>query len=89
MQKAKILGFFTNHSVRCSGRTRLFRRSIDHKLIKESAGHHSDAVDEYTITGIQQRREMSNVINGQNSKDNATLNTESEEKAADKIGDNV
>ena len=45
MEKANILGFFTNHSLRCNSGTRLFQSGVDRKLIKESTGHCSDAVD--------------------------------------------
>ena len=39
MKEAKIEGFFSNHSLRCSGGTRLFRRGVDRKLVKECTGH--------------------------------------------------
>ena len=42
LNNAKLNGFFTNHSLRCSGTTRLFQNGIDRKLVKESTGHTSD-----------------------------------------------
>ena len=55
-------GFFTNHSLRRSGTTRLFQAGIDRKIIKEFMGHISDAVDAYQITSDQQRQRLSEVI---------------------------
>ena len=62
MKDANIEGFFTNHSLRRTGGTRLFRGGIDRKLVKETTGHHSDAVDAYQITSDNQRAEMSKII---------------------------
>ena len=45
MKKGDIEGYFTNHSLRRTGGTRLFRAGIDRKLVKEVTGHCSDAVD--------------------------------------------
>ena len=64
MDRAKIQGFFTNHSLRHSGGTRLFRAGVDRKLIKEVTGHCSDAVDSYQITSMEQKKMMSNVLKG-------------------------
>ena len=64
MKEAKIEGFFTNHSLRRSGGTRLFRAGIDRKLVKEATGHLSDAVDKYQITGDGQRKQISSVLQG-------------------------
>ena len=62
MKEAKIEGFFTNHSLRRSGGTRLFNAGIDRKLVKEATGHRSDAVDAYQVTSDEQRSVMSKVI---------------------------
>ena len=66
MKAAKIEGFFTNHSLRRTGSTRLFRAGIDRKLVKEVTGHRSDAVDTYQITSDLQRQEMSKIIQNNN-----------------------
>ena len=50
MKAANIDGFFTNHSLRRIGSTRLFRACVERKLVKEVTGHRSDAVDAYQIT---------------------------------------
>ena len=67
MEKAEIAGHFTNHSARQTGGTRLFQAGIDRKLVKESTGHCSDAVNKYQITSHERHREMANVLacNGQ------------------------
>ena len=65
MEQAGIEGFFTNHSTRRTGGTRLFRAGVQHKLVKEATGHSSDAIDKYQITSDEQREMMSKVIAGQ------------------------
>ena len=62
MKEAEIEGFFTNHSLRRTGSTRLFQAGIDRKLIKEATGHTSDAVDAYQVISDKQREEMSRII---------------------------
>ena len=57
-------GYFTNHSLRRTGGTRLFRAGVDRKLVKEVTGHCSDSVDSYQITGHDQRRVISNIVQG-------------------------
>ena len=63
-ERAGIQGFFTNHSLRHCGTTRLFQAGIEHKLIKEWTGHASDAVDAYQVTSDEQRQKLSQVIAG-------------------------
>ena len=62
MKTAEIEGYFTNHSARRTGSTRLFQAGVDRKLVKEATGHHSDAVDKYQLTSHEQRRHMSNIL---------------------------
>ena len=66
MKAAEIEGFFTNHSLRRTGSTRLFQAGVDRKLIKEATGHTTDALDAYQITSDKQREAMSKVICGEN-----------------------
>ena len=66
MKEAKIEGFFTNHSLRRSGGTRLFNAGVNRKLVKEATGHRSDAVDQYQITNEAQHQAMSKIIAGEN-----------------------
>ena len=63
-KEAKIDLFITNHSLRRSGTTRLFRGGVDRKLVKEFTGHSSDAVDEYQVTSDEQREMLSKIIAG-------------------------
>ena len=63
-EEAKIEGFFTNHSCRRSGTTRLFQAGVPKKLIKEVTGHRSDAVDNYAETSDVQPKMISNIIDG-------------------------
>ena len=62
MKEGQIDGFFTNHSLRRSGGTRLFRAGVDRKIVKEITGHRSDAVDAYQITSDEQREMCSKII---------------------------
>ena len=62
MKDANIEGFFTNHSLRRTGGTRLFRGGIDRKLVKETTGHRSDSVDAFQITSDEQRAKTSEII---------------------------
>ena len=76
LKSAKLDGYFTNHSLRRSATTRLFRAGVDRKLIKEFTGHSSDAVDKYQITSDEQRKEMSSIISGNNEKEVAKQDNE-------------
>ena len=62
LKEVNIDGYFTNHSCRRSGTTRLFQAGVDRKLIKEVTGHRSDAVDKYAITSDGQREHISNIM---------------------------
>ena len=64
MEEADIQGYFTNHSARRTGGTRLFQAGIDRKLVKEATGHMSDAVDKYQVTSHAQRKVMSEILAG-------------------------
>ena len=62
LSSAKIDGYFTNHSLRRTGGSRLFQAGVERKLVKEVTGHRSDAVDCYQITSEEQRAMLSNII---------------------------
>ena len=62
MKDAEIPGFFTNHSARRTGSTRLFRAGVQRKLIKETTGHRSNAVDKYQVTSDAQRESMLEIL---------------------------
>ena len=61
VKSVRLDGFFTNHSLRRSGTTRLFQAGVDRKIIKEFTGHSSDAVDNYQVTSEEQRHELSSI----------------------------
>ena len=65
LKSANLDGFFTNHSLRHSGTSRLFQSGIDKKIIKEYTGHHSNALHAYETNSNEQRKELSNVISGE------------------------
>ena len=62
MGEAGIERFYTNHSARRTGSTRLFRAGVQRKLVKECTGHRSDAIDKYQITSDAQRQQMSEIM---------------------------
>ena len=66
LQSANLNGYFTNHSLHCTGATRLFHAGLDRKLVKEFTGHTSDAIDKYQVTSHDQREEISKVIHSEN-----------------------
>ena len=65
LKDAKLDGYFTNHSLRRTGTTRLWQAGIDRKIIKEFTSHVSDAVDKYQVTSEAQRQELSSVLKGE------------------------
>ena len=62
LHNAKIEGFFTGHSLRMAGMTRLFQAGVDRKIIKEMSGHRSDAVDCYSVTSDEQKETVSHIL---------------------------
>ena len=66
LKDANLDGYFTNHSLRRTGTTRLFHAGIDRKLVKEYSAHRSDAVDQYQITSNKQKENISKVLVGEN-----------------------
>ena len=62
MSEAGYEGFYSGHSLRRSGTSRLFRAGVQRKLVKECTGHLSDAVDKYQITSDEQREMMSKIL---------------------------
>ena len=64
LQKANLGGFYSNHSLRRSGTTRLFQAGVDRKIVKEYTGHVSDAVDKYQVTSDAQKKQLSEIIGG-------------------------
>ena len=86
MKEAEIEGYFTNHSARRTGGTRLFQAGVERKLVKEATGHSSDAVDKYQITSVGQRRQMSNILAGNS---NGEVRVETTCKGQSSVTENV
>ena len=63
-KSAGIQGFKTNHSLRATAATRLYRSGIDEQLVMERTGHRSlEGVRNYKRTSDQQRQVLSDVLN--------------------------
>ena len=62
--KAKLPGHYTNHSLRSSAATNMYRGNIDEQLIQEITGHRSLVVRSYKRTCSSQRKLASNIIFG-------------------------
>ena len=59
---AGLPGFYTNHSLRSTSATTMYRNDIDEQLIQEITGHRSLAVRSYKRTSDKQRKMASNCI---------------------------
>ena len=62
MESAGYKGYFTGHSLRRSGATRLSNRGVPKNIIKECTGHRSDAVDKYMVTSDSQKERCSKIV---------------------------
>ena len=60
--KGGIPGYYTNHSLRSTSATRMYRDDIEEQLIQEVTGHHSLAVRSYKRTSDTQRREANKAV---------------------------
>ena len=61
-KNAGLSGFYTNHSLRSTAATNMYRSDIDEQFIQEITGHRSLAVRSYKRTSDHQRRVTSNCI---------------------------
>ena len=58
-----IKGIKTNHSLRATAATRLYKEGVDEQLIMERTGHHSiDGVRSYKRTSAEQMIEISDIL---------------------------
>ena len=80
MKAAGYEGFFSGHSLRRTGTSRLFQAGVQRKIIKECTGHTSDAVDKYQITSDHQRQCVSKISQA---KPQATLVSNPNSKGGD------
>ena len=60
--KAGFTGFWSNHSLRSTGATKLYRGNFDEQLIMEITGHRSLSVRSYKRTSDGQKKEASNYL---------------------------
>lgn len=63
-KEAGLTGKVTNHSLRATCASRLYRNDVDEQLICEKTGHRSNAVRTYKRTSEDQMRDMSNILYG-------------------------
>ena len=63
--KAGIPGYYTNHSLRATGCTRMYNEDIDEQVIQEISGHRSLAVRSYKRTCDKQREKATKCIFGE------------------------
>ena len=64
MASAGYKGYFTGHSLRRTGTTRLSNAGVSTKIIKECTGHRSDAVNKYQVTSADQKEACSHIVSG-------------------------
>lgn len=63
-EKAGISGYKTNHSLRVTTATRLFKEGVDEQLIMERTGHRStDGVRSYKRSCMEQQETVSHILN--------------------------
>ena len=62
MESAGFKGYFTGHSLRRTGTTRLSDAGIPKKVMKECTGHVSDAIDKYMVTSDSEREKIFDVL---------------------------
>ena len=64
MEKAGIVGNFSNNSLRATTATRLYANNVDEQLITEQTGHKSNAVHRYKCSTFDQKIEVSHLLHG-------------------------
>ena len=64
MEKASIVGNFSNNSLRATTASRLYANNVDEQLITEQTGHQSNAVCRYKCSNFDQKMEVSHLLHG-------------------------
>ena len=64
IEKAGIVGNFSNNSLRATTASRLSANNIDEQLITEQTGHQSNAVCRYRCSNFDQKMEVSCLLHG-------------------------
>ena len=76
MGKAGFKGNYTNHSLRATTASRLFRANVPEQLIREQTGHRSNAIYAYKRPSSEQKRSVSAVLQGQTSENTKSPSVE-------------
>ncbi|XP_021340885.1 uncharacterized protein LOC110466932 [Mizuhopecten yessoensis] len=63
-EEAGFKGYFTNHSLRATAATRLYKAGFDEQLVAEKTGHRSAAIRSYKRTCDAQLANVSSVVQG-------------------------
>ena len=64
MEKAGIVGNFSNNSLRATAASRLYANNIDEQLITEQTGHRSNAVCRCKHSNFDQKMQVSHLLHG-------------------------
>ena len=64
MEKASIVGNFSNNSLRATTACRLYANNIDEQLITKETGHCSNTVSRYKHSNFDQKVEVSRLLHG-------------------------
>ena len=64
MEKAGIVGNFSNNSLRAMTASRLYANNVDEQLITEQTGHRRNAVHRYKCSNFDQKMEVSHLLHG-------------------------
>ena len=87
MEKGRVRGYFTNHSLRATAVSRLYREGVDDKLIKGVTGHRSEAINGYKRESDEQHVNVSKIVQGiRSEKGETTKSCISKDKPADRMG---
>ena len=62
--KAGIPGFYTNHSLKATGCTRMYNNNVEEQVIQEISGHRSLSVRSYKQTSESQHKNATKCIFG-------------------------
>lgn len=65
MTQAGFVGNYSNHSLRETTATRLFHHDCPEQLIAEQTGHSSNAIRRYKKSSLEQKKEVSQLLAGQ------------------------
>ena len=76
MGKTGFKGNYTNHSLRATTASRLFRANVPEQLIREQTGHRSNAIYAYKGPSSEEKRSVSAVLQGHTSENKKSPSAE-------------